>query len=114
MDKVYSWILAEETASKGRPVTFMENNVGENHKKGGLGKGQGERIKKGETDIAPIWNPTQIKEAVKSGKLSYLIKGIGKGKAKQTDTQLREWIAPTVKAEPATEGRAYPHDKGGQ
>ncbi|GKB78902.1 hypothetical protein Tco_0945797 [Tanacetum coccineum] len=47
----------------------------------------------------------QIEEAVKSGKLDHLIKGIRKGKAKQTNTQLREWIAPTVKAEPPTEGK---------
>nr|GEW59201.1 hypothetical protein [Tanacetum cinerariifolium] len=45
----------------------------------------------------------QIKEAIKSGKLGHLVKGIRKGKAKQIDTQLREWAAPLVKAEPATE-----------
>ncbi|GJZ63645.1 hypothetical protein Tco_0620066 [Tanacetum coccineum] len=47
----------------------------------------------------------QIEEAVKSGKLDHLIKGIRKGKAKQTNTQLREWIASTVKAYPPTEGK---------
>ncbi|GKE14249.1 hypothetical protein Tco_1421826, partial [Tanacetum coccineum] len=48
---------------------------------------------------------SQIEEAIKSRKLSHLIKGIRKGKAKQTDTQLGEWIALTVKAEPITEGK---------
>ncbi|GJR06848.1 hypothetical protein Tco_0529832 [Tanacetum coccineum] len=48
---------------------------------------------------------SQIEEAVKSGKLAHLIKGIRKAKAKQTDTQLGEWIAPTVKAEPTMKGK---------
>ncbi|GJZ02353.1 hypothetical protein Tco_0520314 [Tanacetum coccineum] len=51
---------------------------------------------------------SQIEEAVKSGKLAHLIKGIRKGKAKQMDTQLGEWIAPTVKAEPTTKGKEEP------
>ncbi|GJT02808.1 hypothetical protein Tco_0823977 [Tanacetum coccineum] len=51
---------------------------------------------------------SQIEEVVRSRKLAYLIKGIRKGKAKQTDNQLEDWIAPTVKAEPATEGREEP------
>ncbi|GKE11378.1 hypothetical protein Tco_1414929 [Tanacetum coccineum] len=50
----------------------------------------------------------QIKEAVKSGRLAHLIKGIRKGKSKQTDTQLEEWITPAVKAEPITEGKKEP------
>ncbi|GJR39011.1 hypothetical protein Tco_1214695 [Tanacetum coccineum] len=41
---------------------------------------------------------SKIEEAVKSGKLAYLIKEIRKGNAKKTDTQLGEWIALTVKA----------------
>ncbi|GKB63127.1 hypothetical protein Tco_0919313 [Tanacetum coccineum] len=34
---------------------------------------------------------TQIKEAIKSGQLTHLVKGIKKGKAKVSDTQLGEW-----------------------
>ncbi|GKD07434.1 hypothetical protein Tco_1187119 [Tanacetum coccineum] len=48
---------------------------------------------------------SQIEEAVRSGKLTHLIKGIRMGKAKQVDAQLGEWIAPTVKAKQATEGK---------
>ncbi|GKD31474.1 hypothetical protein Tco_1242252 [Tanacetum coccineum] len=51
---------------------------------------------------------SQIEEAVKSRKLAHLIKGIRKAKAKQTNTQLGKWIAPTVKAEPATKGKDEP------
>ncbi|GJZ38974.1 hypothetical protein Tco_0585537 [Tanacetum coccineum] len=51
---------------------------------------------------------SHIEKTIKSGKLAYLIKGIRKGKAEQTDTQLEEWIAPTVKAKPATEGKEEP------
>ncbi|GKD38037.1 hypothetical protein Tco_1258244, partial [Tanacetum coccineum] len=51
---------------------------------------------------------SQIEEAVRSGKLAHLIKGIRKGKAKQADAQLREWIALTVKAEQAMEGKEEP------
>nr|GEU68053.1 reverse transcriptase domain-containing protein [Tanacetum cinerariifolium] len=47
----------------------------------------------------------QIEEAVKSKKLAYLIKEIRKGRAKQTDNQLREWQAIAVKAEPVVEGK---------
>ncbi|GJQ90296.1 hypothetical protein Tco_0001435 [Tanacetum coccineum] len=50
----------------------------------------------------------QIEQAVKAGKLSHLIKGIRKGKAKQTDSQPGEWAAQAVKAEPATEGKEEP------
>ncbi|GJR28759.1 hypothetical protein Tco_1104991 [Tanacetum coccineum] len=50
----------------------------------------------------------QIEKAVKSGRLAHLIKGIRKGKSKQTDTQLEEWIAHAVKAEPIMEGKEEP------
>ncbi|GJU05328.1 reverse transcriptase domain-containing protein [Tanacetum coccineum] len=50
----------------------------------------------------------QIEEAVKSGKVAHLIKGIRKGRAKQTDTQLGEWTAPTVKAEPVVDRKEEP------
>ncbi|GJY60289.1 hypothetical protein Tco_0460946 [Tanacetum coccineum] len=51
---------------------------------------------------------SQIEEAVRSGKLAHLIKGIRKGKAKQADAQLREWIAPTIKAKQATKWKEEP------
>ncbi|GJZ06390.1 reverse transcriptase domain-containing protein [Tanacetum coccineum] len=35
--------------------------------------------------------PQMIEEAIKSGKLAHLVKGIKKGKAKASDTQLGEW-----------------------
>ncbi|GJR06553.1 hypothetical protein Tco_0529537 [Tanacetum coccineum] len=38
MDKVYSWLQAEETATEGRPVTFMDNGGGK-PQKGRPGKG---------------------------------------------------------------------------
>nr|GEW27047.1 putative reverse transcriptase domain, ribonuclease H-like domain protein [Tanacetum cinerariifolium] len=65
-----------------------------NHKKGGPGKGQRQRINK--------------EEVVRSGKLAHLIKRIKKGKAKQAYSQLEEWIALTVKAEQAMKGKADP------
>ncbi|GJR47913.1 hypothetical protein Tco_1316016 [Tanacetum coccineum] len=50
----------------------------------------------------------QIEEAVKSGKLAHLIKGIKKGKSKQAHNQLEEWVTPAVKTEPITEGNEEP------
>ncbi|GJR68987.1 hypothetical protein Tco_0015052 [Tanacetum coccineum] len=32
MDKVYSWLQAEETVTEGRPVTFMDNEGGKPQK----------------------------------------------------------------------------------
>ncbi|GKA52729.1 hypothetical protein Tco_0746044 [Tanacetum coccineum] len=49
----------------------------------------------------------QIEEAVKSGKLAHLVKGIRKGREK-TETQLEEWQALAVRAEPVTEGKEEP------
>ncbi|GJW02735.1 reverse transcriptase domain-containing protein [Tanacetum coccineum] len=69
MEKVYSWLQAEESASKGRPV---------------------------------------VEEAVRLGKLAHLIKGIEEGKARQTDTQLADWIALMTKVEPAMEAKEEP------
>ncbi|GKB53765.1 hypothetical protein Tco_0904518 [Tanacetum coccineum] len=47
--------------------------------------------------------------------LAWVHEGIKKGKAKQADAQLGEWIPPSVKMEQTMEeGRAYPHDKDGQ
>ncbi|GKB21473.1 hypothetical protein Tco_0855396 [Tanacetum coccineum] len=126
MDKVYSWLQAEETVSEGRPVTFMDNEEGSWRKNKerrdrynpykepnpGILKNLSKTLRKilasekvVKTFIKP---PKMIKEAVKSGKLAHLIKGIKKEKAKQTDTQLKEWIAPTVKVEPTTEGKEEP------
>nr|GEV38607.1 reverse transcriptase domain-containing protein [Tanacetum cinerariifolium] len=50
----------------------------------------------------------QIEEVVKLGKLAHLIKGIRKGKAKQTNTQPGEWVAQAVKVEPAMQGKEEP------
>ncbi|GJV30815.1 reverse transcriptase domain-containing protein [Tanacetum coccineum] len=50
----------------------------------------------------------QIEKAVKSGKLAHLIKGIRKGKAKQTDNQLGEWTTPAMKTEPVVDGNEEP------
>nr|GEZ30876.1 hypothetical protein [Tanacetum cinerariifolium] len=50
----------------------------------------------------------QLENAIKVEKLAHLIKGIRIGKAKQTNTQLEEWTASTVKLEPATKGREEP------
>ncbi|GKD43839.1 reverse transcriptase domain-containing protein [Tanacetum coccineum] len=50
----------------------------------------------------------QIEEVVKSGRLAHLIKGIRKGRAKQTDTQLEEWTTPTVNAEPVADEKEEP------
>ncbi|GJX88080.1 hypothetical protein Tco_0340094 [Tanacetum coccineum] len=50
----------------------------------------------------------QIEEVVKSGKLAHLIIRIRKGRAKQTYTQLEEWVAPAVKEEPVVEGKKEP------
>ncbi|GKC89717.1 hypothetical protein Tco_1150366 [Tanacetum coccineum] len=167
MDKVYSWLQAEETASKGRPVTFIDNAVGGKPQKERSWEGSGKKNKERRDKYNPYKEPnpwilknltktpreilaskkvvktfikppkmvskmgdtpkyyefhqdydhdtnsyrelkSQIEEAVKSRKLAHLIKGIRKGKAKQTDTQLGEWIAMTVKAEPTTKGKEEP------
>ncbi|GJX59226.1 hypothetical protein Tco_0290616 [Tanacetum coccineum] len=50
----------------------------------------------------------QIEEVVKSGRLAHLIKGIRKGRAKQTDTQLEEWTTPTVNAERVVDEKEDP------
>ncbi|GJS96911.1 hypothetical protein Tco_0803879 [Tanacetum coccineum] len=82
MDKVYSWLQAEETASEGRPVTFMDNGGGK-PQKGRPQKGSGRKNKERELK-------SQIEEVVRSGKLAHSIKGIRKGKAKQGEAQLEE------------------------
>ncbi|GKE22814.1 hypothetical protein Tco_1434326 [Tanacetum coccineum] len=163
IEKVYSWLQAEETAFEGRPVTFMDNE-GEKPQKGRPWEGSGRKNKERRERYSPYKEPNprilqnlsktpreilasekvvktflkppkmvsktrdtskycklhqyyshdtnacrelknQIEEAVRSGKLTHLIKGIRKGKAKQGDAQLEEWIAPTVKAKQATEGK---------
>ncbi|GJV89977.1 hypothetical protein Tco_1533915 [Tanacetum coccineum] len=149
MDKVYSWLQAEETASEGRHVVFMDNNTGERPQKGRPWEGSGRKNRERRDRYSPYKQPTfgilqnltktpreilasekvvktftkppkmiskardmskycefhqdyghntnvcrelknQIEEVVKSGKLAHLIKGIKKGKAKQTDAQPRE------------------------
>nr|GEY45538.1 reverse transcriptase domain-containing protein [Tanacetum cinerariifolium] len=45
MDKVYSWLQAEETTSEGRPVTFMDGVEGEKPQKGRPWEGVGRRNK---------------------------------------------------------------------
>ncbi|GJS46927.1 hypothetical protein Tco_0597048 [Tanacetum coccineum] len=50
----------------------------------------------------------QILEAIKSGKLAHLVKGIRKGKARLTDTQHGEWVTSSVKTEPVTKGKEEP------
>ncbi|GJY37124.1 hypothetical protein Tco_0422502 [Tanacetum coccineum] len=95
VEKVYSWLQVEETALEGRPITFMDNSTGEKPQKGR--SWEGSKRKNKERRDRELKN--QIEEAVKSGKLAHLIKGIKKGKAKQTKNQLREWTTPTVKTE---------------
>ncbi|GKC55723.1 hypothetical protein Tco_1083321 [Tanacetum coccineum] len=103
MEKVYSWLQAE-TASEGRPITFMDSNSGEKTPK--RRPCEGSRKKNRERRDREL--KRQIKEVVKSGKLAYLVKGIGKGKAKKEDNQLGEWAALTIKAKPTTDIKEEP------
>ncbi|GJV80176.1 hypothetical protein Tco_1516046 [Tanacetum coccineum] len=50
----------------------------------------------------------QIEEAIKFGKLVHLLRVIRKGKAKQNETQLREWQALPFKGELITEEKEEP------
>nr|GFA66664.1 hypothetical protein [Tanacetum cinerariifolium] len=89
IDKVYSWLQAEEIASEGQPIIFIDSGTGESHKREGQGRVQEGRTRKGETRTEePDRGGRQIR------KVSSLGKEIKKGKAKQTDTQLGEWAAP--------------------
>ncbi|GJV43226.1 hypothetical protein Tco_1427762 [Tanacetum coccineum] len=45
MDKAYSWLQAEETASEGRPVTFMDEGIGEILPRGKPWEGVGRKNK---------------------------------------------------------------------
>ncbi|GKD92228.1 hypothetical protein Tco_1372065 [Tanacetum coccineum] len=52
MDKVYSWLQAEETASEGHPVTFMDNGGGK-PQKGRPQKGSGRKNKERRDRYSP-------------------------------------------------------------
>nr|GEX21375.1 hypothetical protein [Tanacetum cinerariifolium] len=107
IDKVYSWLQAEETAFEGRPVTFMDNRGGKPQK--GRPWEESRRKNKESHDTNTCRElKSQTEEAVRLGKLAYLIKGIRKKKAKQADAQLREWIALTVKVKQAAKGKQEP------
>nr|GEU36723.1 reverse transcriptase domain-containing protein [Tanacetum cinerariifolium] len=98
MEKVYSWLQAKETASEGRSITFMDSNA---RKKAPEGKAIGRLRKEEQRKKRPIQPRAkkQIEEVVKTGKLTHLVKGIRKGKAKQMKTQLGEWAVPDIKVE---------------
>ncbi|GJY82202.1 hypothetical protein Tco_0494953 [Tanacetum coccineum] len=51
---------------------------------------------------------SQIEEALKSRKLAHLVKGIRKGKAKLTDTQLGERLTPAIKMKPVAVRKEEP------
>ncbi|GJR69958.1 hypothetical protein Tco_0016023 [Tanacetum coccineum] len=104
MERVYSWLQAKVTASEGRPITFMDSSTGEKAQKGRPWEGTGKKNR--ERRDRELKN--QIEEAFKSRKLAHLIKRIRKGKAKQTDNQLGEWVTPAVKMEPITDGKEEP------
>ncbi|GKC76331.1 hypothetical protein Tco_1127105 [Tanacetum coccineum] len=143
MDKVYSWLQAEEMTFEGRPIVFMDNNTGEKPQKGRPWEGSGRKNRERQDRYSPYKEPASrilqsltktpreilasrkvvktftkppkmiskardIEEAVKSGKLAHLIKGIRKGKAKQMNAQPGEWAAHVVKAKSATERKEEP------
>ncbi|GJQ93478.1 hypothetical protein Tco_0004617 [Tanacetum coccineum] len=81
IEKVYSWLQAEETASEGKPITFMDSNAGEKPLKGRPWEGSGKKSKE---------------------------RRVRKRKAKLTDTQLREWVTPAIKTEPVADGKEEP------
>ncbi|GKD27150.1 hypothetical protein Tco_1233364 [Tanacetum coccineum] len=45
IDKAYSWLQAEETASEGQPITFMDGGIGEKPPRGKPWKGVGRKNK---------------------------------------------------------------------
>ncbi|GKE84440.1 hypothetical protein Tco_1558182, partial [Tanacetum coccineum] len=49
-----------------------------------------------------------IEEAVKSRKLAHFVKGIRKGKANLTDTQLGEWVTPAIKTKSVVDRKEDP------
>ncbi|GKC70930.1 reverse transcriptase domain-containing protein, partial [Tanacetum coccineum] len=102
MEKVYSWLQVEETASKGKLITFMDRNVGEKPLKGrpweGFRKKSKERWDNHDTNACKELK-IQIEEVVKSGKLAHLVKGIRKGKAKPTKLSLENRQCPSCHAD---------------
>ncbi|GJW05926.1 hypothetical protein Tco_1568349 [Tanacetum coccineum] len=78
MEKTYTWIEAKEVNTNGAPSDHIEgfNKFNKDH---GHETNQCRELRR------------QMEEAVKSGKLAHLVKGIKKGKAKTSDTQLGEW-----------------------
>ncbi|GJT76060.1 reverse transcriptase domain-containing protein [Tanacetum coccineum] len=81
MEKTYTWIEAKEVATNGvpndhrdsfdRPISNLSTSPRE--------------------ILATEKLKHHIEEAVKSGQLTHLLKGIKKGKAKASDAQLSEW-----------------------
>ncbi|GKC30029.1 hypothetical protein Tco_1037323 [Tanacetum coccineum] len=101
MEKVYSLLQAEVTASEGRTITFMDSNTGDKAQKGR--PWEGFEKKNRERQDRELKN--YIEEAIKLKKLAYLIKGNRKGRAKQADNPLGEWAAPTMKMKPVIDGK---------
>nr|GEU81641.1 hypothetical protein [Tanacetum cinerariifolium] len=115
MEKTYSWIQAEETTSNKKPITFMDSAkmVGKTFTKPPKMVSKIRDASKyyefhqdyGHGTHAYIELKNKTKEAVKSRKWAYLIKGIKKGRAKQADNQLEEWTAPAMNADLLVEGK---------
>ncbi|GKA27753.1 hypothetical protein Tco_0713921 [Tanacetum coccineum] len=57
MDKVYSWLQAEEMAFEGRPIVFMDNNTGEKPQKGRPWEGSGRKNRERQDRCSPYKEP---------------------------------------------------------
>ncbi|GJY24925.1 reverse transcriptase domain-containing protein [Tanacetum coccineum] len=86
MEKTYTWIEAKKVAINGAPGDHKEG-FDRFNKEFSWDNNKG---KKKNRDRFFPYNRHQIEEAVKSGQLAHLVKGIKKGKAKASDTQLGE------------------------
>ncbi|GJT85110.1 hypothetical protein Tco_1066827 [Tanacetum coccineum] len=110
MEKTYTWIEAREVATNGTPNDHQEsfdkfkkkyswdNNKGKKNRDRfslyrGSNHGLLSNLSKSPREILATEKELkhQIKEAIKLGQLAHLVKGIKKGKAKVSDTQLGEW-----------------------
>ncbi|GJU44248.1 hypothetical protein Tco_1201514 [Tanacetum coccineum] len=116
IEKTYTWIEEKEVATNGAPNDHKEgfnrfnkeSKENSSNREGRQNLQQPPRMVKNrrscdmseychfhedhEHETNQCWELRhQIKEAVKSGQLTHLVKGIKKGKAKASDTQLGEW-----------------------
>ncbi|GJT99769.1 reverse transcriptase domain-containing protein [Tanacetum coccineum] len=84
MEKTYTWVEAREVATNG--VSSNRRDSFERPKKSSWDNNRGQKNKDRHDTNDFRHLKVQIQEAINSGQLSYLVKGIKKEKAKSTDT----------------------------